>query len=182
MSIKTILLTAITFTLLSFSADKGTVDFSYPKNKDAVISLKTDKFKKFDKEWRGEDYYYSCENGKDGLICSVLFYKLDKEEEKTMVEPSGPIAGIAYIYFSTNSNLKRYEKNDETWGDVTDEFMFRQNNILEFEGVKMRQKHMYAYGMLGKDLFVNVHLSKTNYTTEDSTEMRRILASITKKK
>ena len=99
-----------------------------------------------------------------------------------MVEPSGPIAGIAYIYFSTNSNLKRYEKNDETWGDVTDEFMFRQNNILEFEGVKMRQKHMYAYGMLGKDLFVNVHLSKTNYTTEDSTEMRRILASITKKK
>jgi hypothetical protein len=175
---------ALVFMLSAFSGDKSEIVFSYPKNKTAKIILTTDKFKKFDKEWRGEDYYYMSKNGEGDLICSVLFYKLNKEEQKLMVEPFGdmPSAGIPFAYFSENSNLKKYETNNKAWGEMTDDFMFRQNDILEFQGVKIKQKHMYAYAMFGKDLFVNVHLSKVNFTAEDSTAMRQILGGLKKAK
>jgi hypothetical protein len=182
MYLKHILLAITAFFLLSFSKDTGTVEFKYPKSKEAVFTISADKLGKFQKEWRGEDYYYICEKAESGIICSVLFYKLNKDEEKAMVSMTGPMAGIPFIYFSDNSNLKPYEKNNQSWGKVSDDFMFRQNDILEFEGIKVKQKHMYAYGMFGTDLFVNVHLSKANYSTSDSAAMREILASVVKKK
>lgn len=185
MTIKsTTICAALIIMLSAFSGDKKEIVFSYPKNKTAKIILTTDKFKKFNKEWRGEDYYYMSENGEDNLICSVLFYKLNKEEQKLMVEPFGDMtsSGIPFAYFSENSNLKKYETNNKAWGEMTDDFMFRQNDIMEFQGVKIKQKHMYAYGMFGKDLFVNVHLSKVNFTTEDSIAMRQILAGLRKVK
>jgi hypothetical protein len=36
--------------------------------------------------------------------------------------------------------------------------------------------------MFDTDLFVNIHISKTNFTDKDSVEMRRILSSLTKSK
>lgn len=164
-------------------ADIETYDFSYPKRKNAAITINGKDFKKFSKEWRSQDYYYYGET-KDGLICSVLFYKLNKDEQKLMVEPLGGMlsAAIPYIYFSQNSKLKQWEKNEASWGSMEDEFMFRQNDILEFQGRKINQKHMYAYGMLDKDLFINIHLSKVNFTPADSTVMREILSSVQKKK
>ena len=167
----------------SFSGDKQLIEFKYPKNKDAKFTISTDAFKKFKEEWRGEDYYYLSESGESDIICSVLFYKLNKDEQKLMVDPFGePNSGIPFIYFTNSSNLKKYEKNDKSWGTMTDDFMFRQNDILDFEGIKIKQKHMYAYGMFGKNLFVNIHLSKTNYTADDSTKMRQVLDGIQKKK
>ena len=74
------------------------------------------------------------------------------------------------------------KKNNEKWGEGTDDFMFRQADIEDFNGIKMKQKHMYAYGMFDKDIFINVHLSKTNYTDSDSTAMSEILSSLVKKK
>ena len=187
MTIKTIFLVLLTITLLSFSGDKKRIEFNYPKNKEAKFTMTTDKFKKFTKEWRGEDYYYMCENGDNNFICSVLFYKLNKDEQKLMVDPFDPKGGttspsIPFIYFSGNSNLKKYETNNKSWGEVTDDFMFRQNDILEFEGKAIKQKNMYAYCMFGKDLFVNVHLSKVNFTADDSTAMREILSGLQKVK
>lgn len=101
-----------------------------------------------------------------------------------MVDPFGGMtsASIPFVYFSENSNLKKYESNNKSWGQVTDDFMFRQNDIFEFEGVNIKQKHMYAYAMFGKNIFVNVHLSKTNFTPADSTAMRQILDGLKKKK
>jgi len=179
---QTIYLIVLTAILMSFTGDKNVIEFAYPKSNDAKFTMTTDKFKNFTKEWRGEDYYYMCENGNSNIICSVLFYKLNKDEQKLMVEPMGGMItpGIPLIYFSEKSNLKKYERNNNSWGEMTDDFMFRQNDILEFEGVKMKQKHMYAYCMFGKDLFVNVHLSKTNYTADDSTAMRQILDGLKK--
>ena len=182
MKTKQIILIALLLILLSFKGDKSEFEFIYPKYKEVKFTMTTNKLKKFEKEWRGEDYYYLCENGDNNIICSVLFYKLNKDEQKLMVDPFGgkPSSGIPFIYFSDNSNLKQYEVNNASWGAMTDDFMFRQNDIIEFEGVKTNQKHMYAYCMFGKDIFVNFHLSKINYTANDSIAMREILGSLKK--
>lgn len=177
-------MTVSTVFLLSFNGGINEIEFKYPKTKDAKFTMTTDKFKEFKEEWRGQDYYYMCENRDKNIICSVLFYKLNKDEQKLMVEPFGGMItpGIPFIYFSDNSNLKKYETNSNGWGQMTDDFMFRQNDILEFEEIITKQKHMYAYCMFGKDLFVNVHLSKVDYTAEDSTAMRQILKGLKKVK
>lgn len=170
--------------LLSFSlADKKINEFSYPKREKTTINLKAGGFKEFKKEWRGADYYYYGESS-DGIICSVLYFKLNEKEQHSYVDKFGGTtgAGIPFAYFSENSNLKNYEKNIENWGTMTDDFMFKQSNITDFSGVKLKQKHMYAYSMFDKDMFVNIHLSKTNYNPADSTTMREILNSLTKRK
>ena len=174
-----ILLTGILF---SFSGDNGITEFSYPNVKNTTMTLSTGLFKKFKQEWRGQDYYYSCEDSESGIICSVLYYKLNKEEQDVMVRPFKGITTpmIPLLFFADNSNLKDFESNNDTWGEIKDDFMFRQNDILEMRGMKIRQKNMYAYGMFGDDLFVNIHLSKVNYTTADSTAMRQILSSLKK--
>jgi len=182
-----LLITAIVF--LSFNVSLKTFEFMYPKRKHTIIALalNADNFGKFSKEWRGKDYYYYSK-GKEGMNCSILYYKLSEEERLALVEIPRITFGTSDInpvypstYFSTNSNLKDYETNVETWGDLTDDFMFRQSDITEFQGVKMKRKHMYAYCMPDKDLFVQVHLSKPDYTSSDSTVMRQILNSLVKK-
>ena len=162
--------------------DTADYDFNYPKRKKTTITTKLTNFKEFSKEWRGTDYYYYAMSS-DSIICSVLYYKLNKDEQKQYVDLFGGMtnAGIPFAYFSENSNLKKYEKNVSNWGKMTDDFMFRQNDITEFEGVKISQKHMYAYTMFDKDLFVIVHLSKTNYSSADSTTMKEILDNFKKK-
>ena len=170
--------------LTSFTSDKQNItEFEYPNRKGTTVLIDLPHFDNLTKEWRGEDYYFMGKSN-DSIIFSVLFYKLNKDEVKTMVKPLGGqnLAGIPFAYFSENSNLKKFERNQTAWGNMEDDFMFRQCDILEIAGQKIRQKNMYAYGMLDKDLFVNIHLSKINYTTQDSTVMREILNSITKKK
>lgn len=177
------LLVMLTVGLFSFTIfNKSDFDFNYPKRKNTTITTKLDNFKEFSKEWRGSDYYYYGTSS-DSIICSVLYYKLNKDEQAQYVDIFGgeTNAGIPFAYFSENSNLKKYEVNVTSWGKMTDDFMFRQNNITEFEGIKMRQKHMYAYTMFDKDLFVIVHLSKTNYSPADSTVMKTILDDFRKK-
>lgn len=176
--------TGLVIGIFSFSIiEKNDFDFNYPKRKKTTITTKLEKFSKFDKEWRGTDYYYYGVSS-DGLICSVLYYKLNKEEQKTYVDLFGGTtnAGLPFSYFSENSNLKKYETNNEDWGKMTDDFMFKQNDVIEYEGFKINQKNMYAYTMFDKDLFVIVHLSKTSFTTADSTEMREILNNLKKKR
>jgi hypothetical protein len=176
----------LVISFLSFSSEDKTVELSYPKNEAATIIMKTNLFDKFEKEWRGEDYYYLCEKGESKIICSVLFYKLNKDGQKMMVDsfdPEGKTTSpiIPFTYFM-NSNLAKYEKNFAKWGEPTDDFMFKQNDIPEFEGQKVNQKNMYAYCMFGKDLFVNIHLSKINCTPQDSIVMRKVLNDLKKKK
>ncbi|MGZ3926401.1 MAG: hypothetical protein ACXVJG_05535 [Mucilaginibacter sp.] len=173
--------------LLSFKfADKKLFEFSYPKRNGTAITLSADHFKKFSKEWRGTDYYYYAEA--DGFICSVLYYKLEDSEKLELVDaPKAAIGGPAispaypYAYFKNYSNLKSMERNDSSWGKPTDDFMFRQNNVV-IEGSGFSQKHMYGYAMVGKDIFVNVHLSKITCSASDSTEMIDMLKSLIIKK
>lgn len=168
--------------------DSKLIEFSYPNRNHTTINLSTDKFKKFSKEWRGSDYYYFC-NNKDGFICSILYYKLNDEEKRTLVDApkmatNGPEMSPVYpfAYFSTNSKFKKEESGNENWGSPTDDFMFLQNTIKEFQGIKVNQKNMYAYAMVDKDLFVKVHLSKIRCSANDSTIMRQILSSLSLKK
>jgi hypothetical protein len=177
------ILTVFVFGILSFSIpDKPDFDFSYPERNKTTITTRFENFTRFDKEWRGTDYYYYG-IGTDSIICSILYYKLNKDEQKQYVDIFGGMtnAGIPFAYFSENSNLKRYETNVVNWGKMTDDFMFRQNDIADYEGIKIHQKHMYAYTMFDEDLFVIVHLSKTNYSSSDSTSMRIILDNLKKK-
>jgi hypothetical protein len=179
----------ITTGLLSFNFDEAKLfEFIYPKRDKATITLKALNFKKFSKEWRGSDYYYYAE-GKDGMICSILYYKVNDDEKVSLIDApkvaiGGPDISPAYpfTYFTTYSNLKKYEENASSWGQPDDDFMFQQNDITNFNGVKISQKHMYGYCMADKDLFVNIHLSKVNCTSADSTTMREILNSLTKLK
>ena len=177
----------LSISLLSFAPAKDNAEFNYPKNKDASLLI-TANFKKIDKEWRGTDYYYSSQT-EDGILFSVLFYKLEADEVKSLVDMpakmmNGPETSPAYAltYFATYSNTKDLETNDQKWGSPSDDFMFRQADIKVFQGKEVNQKSMYGYAMFGKDLFVNIHLSKTNCTPADSTEMRQILETIKKKK
>lgn len=179
-------LVAIGFLSFKFMNTEN-AEFSYPDRENTTITLKNEGFKTFKKEWQGTDYYYSGEN-KNGIICSVLFYKLTEDEQESLVIAprkmlEGPEISPAYPYafFSNYSNLKKYEKNNTIWGKPTDNFMFRQNDVPEYNGMKIKQKHMYGYAMVDKDLFVNVHLSKTSCTTEDSTAMRNLLNSLSRK-
>ena len=71
------------------------------------------------------------------------------------------------------------ETNDKSWGEMTDDFMFRENAI-HIEGTKFTQNHMYGYAMFGNDIFVNVHLSKMNCTEDEILEMKEILNSLKK--
>jgi len=182
-------LPAIVLFILSFTADKNIVEFRYPKNKEATVVMSTDKFEEFDKEWRGTDYYYYSNKNKDSILCSVLFYKLNDDEVKRFVDfprqlLGSPQTSPAYplAYFSQYSPTKKYEVNEQKWGDLSTDFMFRQTDIPEFEGQKTNQKNMFAYTMFGKDLFVNIHLSKINCTATDSIFMRQILDGLKKKK
>ncbi len=172
---------------MGFTMDKNELVFTYPKNKAASFSMETDLFNKFKKEWRGADYYYICDNNDRGFICSVLFYKLNKEEQQMMVDMprtllKGPELSPVYAcsYFTTNSSLKKYESNVKKWGEITDDFMFSQSDVKEFDGVEINQKNMFGYTMFGNDLFVNIHLSKVECTPEDSTIMRKILDGLRK--
>lgn len=184
--IRKLLFTISILSFLFFSNDKKDLEFNYPKNKQAILIMNTDKFENFKKEWRGEDYYYLCENGKDQIICSVLFYKLNKDEQKMMVDSFDPegqtTSPILPLTHFMNSNLRKYEQNNQIWGEATDDFMFKQNDILEVERKKINQKNMYAYCMFDKNLFVNIHLSKINCTSKDSISMRQILDGLKKKK
>jgi hypothetical protein len=184
-----LLILILTTGFFSFkSSENAPFEFSYPKRDNTTIVLSAADFKKFKKEWRGQDYYYYSES-KNGIICSILYYKLNDDEVLSLIDApkkmtGGPDVSPAYpfAYFANYSNLKKYEKNNVDWGEPTDDFMFRQNDLPEFEGVKVNQKHMYGYAMVDKDLFVNIHLSKTAYTKSDSTTMREILNSLTRKK
>ncbi len=194
MKFKKLLFALVILAIFSFNnLEKKTFEFIYPKQNEAKISLSSDHFKKFEKEWRGSDYYYYSE--KDGFICSVLFYKLNEEEKLSLVEvpkiqlaekakevgkkfpENSPI--FAYTYFKNNSNLKKMEENEMSWGEMTDDFMFRKNEI-NLQGSKITQNHMYGYAMFGNDLFVIVHLSKMNCTETDLKEMEGILNSLKK--
>jgi hypothetical protein len=184
-----ILITIISLISMSFSSNLKDIEFNYPKDKSATIVIKTNKFKKFKEEWRGEDYYYLSENGNDGLICSVKFYKLNNEEKEMLYEEPKRIQNtpeVSPIYlFTYFTRTKKHGKEvseklqNNKWGEPTDDFMFTQANV-EIAG--MTQKSMYAYSMFGKDLFVYIHLSKLMYTKDDSTAMRQILSSLQKKK
>ena len=88
---------------------------------------------------------------------------------------------FAHSYFKNYSNLKKMEENDESWGEMTEDFMFRKNEI-NFAGSKVKQNHMYGYAMYGTDLFVNVHLSKQNCSESDLKEMEQIINSLRKVK
>ena len=166
--------------LVSFKiADTEALEFSYPKNDKATITMQGEGFKKFKKEWRGEDYYYMGDS-KNGIICSVLYFKLNDEEEAATIKKFGnkTSAEIPLIYFTGGNKVK--EENIERWGEPEDDFNFSQTDI-ELAGPTLKQKNMFAYAMFGQDLFVKVHLSKLPCSPADSTQMRAMLQSLVKK-
>jgi hypothetical protein len=175
--------------LLAFAAFEGELVFAHPDNKNSSIAMTTDVFHDFSKEYRDKDYYYSGE-GKDGFICSVLFYQLNKREQKEQdairkaadvpVPETSPV--LAMVHFSMTSPTKELERNEATWGQPEDDFVFRQVDIPEFQGKELPQKNMFAYTMIGKDMFVDVHLSKVLCTPADSLVMRNILGTLRKGK
>jgi hypothetical protein len=183
----TVLAVLFLTTLWAFKFEEvKTFEFSYPKVENTTITIEAEGFKKFKKEWRGTDYYYMGVS-ESGIICSVLYYKLNDDEKSALVDaPKAALAGPAispaypFAYFKNYSNLKQYEKNDSEWGLATDDFMFRQNDITEFGGAKINQKHMYGYCMVNENLFVNIHLSKVEYTAADSLAMRQLLNTLKK--
>ncbi|WP_299189355.1 hypothetical protein [uncultured Aquimarina sp.] len=178
-------LITITLFLMSFiTKDVKSYVFKHPKKKKVTVLLESENLGKFKKEKRGGDFYYSnlSNLGKNNINCSVLFYKLNKDEITNLVEMpkmimGGPDTSPAYplAYFSNYSKLKKIESNNSQWGKPDGDFMYRQADIKEIQGQKINQKHMYAYSMIDGDMFVNIHLSKINCKAKDSTKMKAIL-------
>ena len=93
--------TFLAFVLLSFTVfDKEDFDINYPNPKKTTITTKLTNFKNFTKEWRGTDYYYYAMSA-DSIICSVLYYKLNKGEQKQYVDLFGGMtnSGIPFATF-----------------------------------------------------------------------------------
>lgn len=156
--------------------------FKFPGKKNVELKINIPKKWKISKEKRGSDLYYSnlSQSNDNDILFSVLFYKLNDKEKELMVKSTGiennPI--LPYTYFLTTSRTSKIESGKSSWDN--DDFYYQDSNIEEFSGVKVHQKNMKAYCMYDDDLFVQVHLSKINYTPEDSVEMRNILNSIEK--
>jgi len=165
------------------SPDIRMYEFSYPNRSKTAINLNAAGFLNFTKEWRGDSYFYYGKSS-EGITCSVLYFKLNEAQQHAYVDnlPVKSIAGNSFAYFAENSNLKKYEKNIEKWGKLADDFVFKQSDINDFKGIAIKQKHVFAYSMFDNDLFVNIHLAKSNYNAADSTKMRDILNSLIKKK
>ena len=88
------------------------------------------------------------------------------------------LSTICVIFATWSSDkFKSMETNETIWGEPTDDFMFRQND-LTMTGIKITQKNMYAYAMVDKDMFVNIHLSKMAASPADSTELMAMLKSL----
>ncbi|MCX6236123.1 MAG: hypothetical protein NTY07_00970 [Bacteroidia bacterium] len=165
------------------SAIKNEISFIYPKKKGISLIMNTYLFKEFKKEWRGEDYYYLSE-GKDGFVCSVLFFKLNESEFNDLlaIQKGSGVSKTSPIYASTHflssSKTKQYESNNKSWGDPNSTFMYSQVDIKEFSGQKINQKNISAYAMFGEDIYLKVHLSKTLCTQQDSITMMDIFESL----
>ena len=169
--------------LISFAPPKNEISFLYPRKKGLSLTMNSDLFKKFTKEWRGEDYYYLGTND-EGFVCSVLFYKLNDSEtnELKSIQRETGISGTSPVYplnhFLSSSNTKEYESNDKNWGDPKSTFMYSQVDIKEYSGEKINQKNLFAYAMFCEDIYLKVHLSKTLCTPQDSIIMINILNSL----
>jgi hypothetical protein len=182
----------IAFLLLwapAFSLDPNkarTIEFEYP-GRSATVTMETDLFKKFEKEWRGTDYYYSAES-KDGMICSVLFFKLSKDQVKEHVARAAQMLSLDETspalplkYFSENADMKQYETNEKSWGDPKGSFMFRSTDVPVYGGQEINQKKLFAYTQFNKELFVSIELSKVDCSNADFSTMRNMMASLQKK-
>ena len=185
-TLSTLLLGCIAMLTAALPADKKELKLSYPESGYTIV-LPADEFGELQEEWRGQDYYYMTETER-GIICSVLFYKLNEEELKGLAGMRGHVPGSPEIspiypllYFSTNAKLGSLETMKEEWGDPASDVMYRQAHLETVQGTALNQKNMYAYAMFGSDLFVAVHLSKVFCTPEDSTAMRAFVESIRKK-
>jgi hypothetical protein len=155
-------------------------EFEYPDS-DVAVTMSLPGFEDFKEEWRGEDYYYFGTRESDGMVCSLLYYKLNESEKKSMAKlaekvPPENRSKLAQLHFRLSNKLAKLESGETTWDE--NGFSFRDVNIDSFQGQDLRQKNMCAYQMYGDDLFLMVHFSKVLYTPEDSVAMRTMLTSI----
>lgn len=151
------------------------------------ISLVSHCLGTFESEKRGNDSYY-FNQGTGKFNCSVLFYHLSAKEHSMLVDlpksllkapDKSPIFPLTY--FKNYSKLKPYQTSYYVWGDIKDEFMFSSSDIKIVDGEEvMKQKHFNAYSMVDTNIFVKIHISKTNCSILDSLEIMDILSSVRK--
>lgn len=180
---RSLILIAGVFLLFSFvSSDTKTFSFEFPKRKHIQLKISAPSKWVIDKEKKGEDMYYTnfSKASEKDVLFSLLFFKLNEYEQKSMIGEMGlegnPL--LPATYFLSNNNTAKYETDNKSWEDTA--FYYRDYNIETFGTLKVHQKNMKAYCMYDKDLFVQVHLSKPNYSDADSALMRSILNSLRK--
>lgn len=182
MTLPTLLAGAITLAV-AFTPLSDPVTLEYPATGARLVLAGAD-YPELERESRDADLYFSGEV--DGIMASVLFYRLNETEYWTNrliatqlgVEADAP--GVALASFASRSKLRSLE-SQEVVREV-DGFAYRDVNIESFQGQRLHQKHMYAYCTFGDTLYVQVHLSKIDYSPEDSVRMAAMLAGVSKGK
>jgi len=176
-------LITIGLALISFGytpLELSTHKFKYPKKKGAELKIDIPKEWEIVIEKRDQDLYYSnfSDTNGDQILLSVLFYKLNDIEKEPMEEIglNNPI--IPYAFFIEKSRTTALEENANSWNN--EDFYFLDTNIEAFNSVKAHQKNIKAYCMYDFDLFVQIHLSKLNYTVTDSIQMMSIVNTLVK--
>ena len=74
-----------------------------------------------------------------------------------------------------NGKIKSYSQKREYYSIKYDD-----GETEEFNGIKAHQKNIKAYCMYDFDLFVQIHISKLNYTASDSIQMMEIISTMKK--
>ncbi|HLP18993.1 MAG TPA: hypothetical protein VK174_01755 [Chitinophagales bacterium] len=184
MNIRNLILSAIAILCLSATLPTlKTITLKFPKRKHIQLKITGPEGWSIKAEKKGEDVYYSNLSDKlteSDIMFSVLFFKLNAYEQKTMVDDLGLESSpmLPAAYFLSNNPTASIETSKKSWDDST--FFYRDYNIEQVEGLSVHQKNMKAYCMYDKDLFVQIHLSKLKYTDSDSADMRSILNSLAK--
>ena len=178
----------LSFLSLGLASDTKILSFKHPDKSSTIISLPASDFTEFKEEWKGKHYYYISQSSQSGIVCSLFFYYLSEAEQKALLTMREKFAvpktspAFPFTYYTTSSKVSKDEKNTFEWGTVDGDFMFRHADIEEMGGSKIHQKNMFAYAMIGDDMFATVHLSKILCTPQDSVAMRSMLQAITLKR
>ena len=181
MKIRILLITGIAIIGLGFTQlELSMYEFKFPNRKNVVLKLDIPNEWKIFEEKQGEDMYYSnfTNSNGDEILISILFYKLNDTEKKPIEKIGMKDPIIPYTFFLEKSKTIKIESRIKSWNN--EDFYFHDSNIEEFNGIKVHQKNIKAYCMYDFDLFVQIHISKLNYTPSDSIQMMEVLNTMKK--
>jgi hypothetical protein len=129
--------------------------FQYPNVDKSKLRVNLSGFENFEQEYRGQDYLVQSKSNSQ-IHFNVLYYSLNKDEAK-----------------KSNQFIDDAKEN---------EFQYIDKAIHCKEGFSTRELNMYAISKVNEKMFVIVHFSKENYSSNDSLAINQMIHSVSYEK